>query len=195
MTRSYKLSKRGERQSQTRQKIIEAAIHLHQTKGVSATSMTDIADQAQVGKVTVYRHFPDLDAIVGACSGLYFERNPFPDAQSWRAVSHPTERLRLGLKEAYAWYRSTEAMMASVYREAKDAPIMEPYHNYWSHAVDTLLEPWPQKGKERKLLRAAIAFALNFETWQNLVNTQGLRDKEVIQLMLRLACDCPNNST
>lgn len=194
MTRSYKLSKRGERQDQTRQKIVEAAIHLHQTKGLSATSMIDIAEEANVGKVTVYRHFPDLNAVAGACSGLYFERNPFPDAQAWQATSDPTERLHLGLTEAYAWYKSTEAMMRSVYSEAKDAPIMAPYHDYWAHAANILLEPWPQKGKEKKLLHAAIGFALSFETWQNLIHTQGLRDQDAIQLMLRLACECPSNS-
>lgn len=190
MTRSYQLKERGKRQQETRQKIIEAAIHLHQTRGIAATSMTDIAEKAEVGKVTVYRHFPDMAAMVGACSGQYFERNPFPDPETWRAAEDPVERMRLGLNEAYAWYTSTEAMMARVYPEARDHPVMAPYHAHWAHAADVLLAAWRERGRRKILLRAAIALALDFDTWRTLVNVQGLSNDQATELILRLTCDC-----
>ena len=59
MGRSYQLKRRAERQDETRQRIIEATIELHQTVGPAATTVTDIAQRAGVGRVTVYRHFPD----------------------------------------------------------------------------------------------------------------------------------------
>lgn len=197
MTRSYELKERGKRQQETRQKIIEAAIHLHQTRGIAATSMNDIAEQADVGKVTVYRHFPDMAAMVGACSGQYFERNPFPDPELWRAAEDPVERMRHGLNEAYDWYASTEAMMSRVYPEARDHPVMAPYHAHWAHAADVLLEVWPEKGRRKVLLRAAIALALDFDTWRTLVKVQGLSNTQATELMARLTCDCPpaNQST
>ncbi|MBA3358820.1 MAG: helix-turn-helix transcriptional regulator [Thermoleophilaceae bacterium] len=72
-TRPYELKRRAELQEETRRRIVEAAIELHQTIGPAATTFTDIAARAGVGRVTVYRHFADEDELAGACSGLYFQ--------------------------------------------------------------------------------------------------------------------------
>lgn len=190
MKRPYELKERGARQDETRQKIVEAAIHLHQKQGIAATSMLDIAEQAGVGKVTVYRHFPDLDAMTGACSGLYFERNPPPDPTLWGNVEDPAERLRLGLADTYAWFTSTRAMMVSVYPEARDHPVMATYHAHWGLLSEILLAPWKVKKRDKALLHAAIALALDFDTWRTLTQVQGLADDQAVDLMLRLTCDC-----
>src|SRR5439155_10532758 len=87
MGRSYQLKRRAERQGQTRQRIIEAAIELHQTIGPAATTVSEIAERAEVGRVTVYRHFPDEPSLARACSGQYFKRHPFPDPDRWRVVT------------------------------------------------------------------------------------------------------------
>src|SRR5207249_2848419 len=63
MSRSYQLKRRAEHQDQTRQRIIEATIELHQTIGPKATTVSEIAERAQVGRVTVYRHFPAADVL------------------------------------------------------------------------------------------------------------------------------------
>ena len=194
MTRSYKLKQRGEAQNRTRQKIVEAAIELHQTKGLSATTMRDIAERAEVGRVTVYRHFPDEMALVSACSGAYFQRHPLPDPEPWRSVEDATERTRRGLRETYAFHRSTEAMMTRVYDEARDLPVMAPYHMHWQRAAAVLAEAWPAKGRQRVLRNAALAHALSFDTWRSLVRGQGLSDAQAVDLMLRLACDCSQDS-
>jgi AcrR family transcriptional regulator len=75
--------------------------------------MSEIAERAQVGRVTVYRHFPDEATLSLACSGLYFERHPFPDPEPWREIEDPEERLKTGLRETYAYHRSTQAMFAA----------------------------------------------------------------------------------
>jgi len=111
MKRPYQLKRRAESQDRTRQKIVDAAIALHQSKGLAATTVEDIARRAKVGKVTVYRHFPDEVALVGACSGQYFQRHPLPDIEDWRNIGDPPERLRRGLRDTYRYHRETEAMM------------------------------------------------------------------------------------
>jgi AcrR family transcriptional regulator len=191
MTRPYKLKSRAERQDQTRQKIIEAAIHLHQTRGIAATSMNDIAEQAQVGKVTVYRHFPDLEAVTGSCSATFFGRNPFPNPEAWRSIQDPAQRLRLGLKETWGYYATVEEMMTRVYAEVRDAPVMAPWHDHWAKSAEVILAAWPARGRKKVLLKAAIALALDYETWRTLVGSQGLSVDQAIDLMVRLTCDCP----
>ena len=193
MARSYQLKQRGERQQRTRQKIIEAAIDLHQVQGLAATTMSDIAERAKVGRVTVYRHFPDDVALIGACSGQYFQRHPLPDPEAWRSVQNATERLRRGLCETYAYHRATEAMMTRVLAEARDLPIMIPYHTHWKWAADILLAGWPGSTPRKTLLQAALALSLNFDTWQFLIRRQRLTDGQAIELMVRMTCDCQLN--
>lgn len=190
MKRPYQLKRRAERQDQTRQKIVEAAIELHQTKGLAATSMSDIAEHAKVGKVTVYRHFPDEAALVGACSGQYFQRHPFPDPEEWLSIPDASERLRRGLRDAYAYHRATEPMMTRVLAEARDHPVMAPYHAHWQRAADILAATWPLSGKRKAMLKAALALALSFDTWRLLVRSRRLTDDQAVELMMRLTYDC-----
>ena len=194
VTRAYQLKRRAERQDQTRQRIIEAAIELHQTIGPAATTVSEIAERAQVGRVTVYRHFPDEPTLARACSGQYFERHPLPDPDRWQAIADPVERFRTGLSESYAYHRATRAMISHVLADARDHQVMAPYHAHWRHAADVLTEPWRQRGRRRTLLRAAVALALSFDTWHTLIREQQLNDDQALELMLRLTRDCAHDS-
>lgn len=186
MSRTYTLKKRAEAQAETRQRIVEATIDLHQEKGVAATSVGDIAERAGVGKVTVYRHFPDETALVGACSGQYFQRHPFPDPEAWRAVNDPAARLRAGLAETYAYHRATAQMLTRVLPEMRDNPLIAPYRDHWRRAAETLAEAWPEPARRDGTLLAAISLALDFETWRLLTRQQGLSDAQAAELMMRL---------
>lgn len=190
MKRPYRLNHRAKTREETRRKIVEAAIKLHQAKGIASTSMRDVAEQAGVGTVTVYRHFPDDTALVGACSGTYFQRHPLPDPNGWRRVADPRGRLRLGLSETYAYHRRTEPMIARVIDEVRDSPVIEPYEAHWRRAAEVLLDAWPDPAGHDALLRAAVGLALRFETWQTLTRHQRLSDAQAIDLMLRLTCEC-----
>jgi len=190
MTRSYRLKRRAERQDWTRQKIIEAAIDLHQAKGLAGTTTSDIAKRAKVGRVTIYRHFPDEESLVRACSGQYFQRHALPDPTPWRSIQDGTNRLRRGLRDTYAYHRTTEAMMNQVIAEVRGLPIMAPYYEHWQRAAEVLATAWPATGRGKVLLRAALTLALSFETWRTLVQEQGLTDDQAIELMVRLTCNC-----
>ena len=186
MTRPHRLKQRAERQGETRQRIVDAAIELHQTIGPAATTVSEIAERAQVGRVTVYRHFPDEATLSRACSGQYFERHPLPDPDRWREIADPAERLRTGLRDVYDYHRATERMMTRVLADARDHPVMGPYHAHWERTADVLMAPWRARGNRRKLLRAGILLALGFDTWRTLVLEQQLSDGQALELMLRL---------
>lgn len=189
MTRAYQLKRRAERQDKTRERIVEAAIELHQELGPASTTVSRIAQRAGVGRVTVYRHFPDEASLMSACSGRYVERHPFPDPEAWRAIADPVERLRTALRETYAYHRATEPMMSAVLADVPDDPAMAPYHEHCARAADVLLSAWRVRGRRRAMLRAGIALALRFDTWRTLVREQGLTDEQVEELMLRLASE------
>lgn len=189
MTRRYQQNQRARSQAQTRQKIVEAAIKLHQEKGPAATSMRDVAKEAGVGTVTVYRHFADDMELLGACSGTYFERHPFPDLEAWQEISDPEERVQNGLREAYTFHRETEPMISSVIDDLRRSPIMDPYYGFWKTAGDILLDAFPEDRRKSETLKAAISLALRFDTWRLLTCDEGLSDEEAVNLMTRLFRD------
>jgi AcrR family transcriptional regulator len=186
MGRRYELKRRAEHQEKTRQRIVEAAVELHQTLGPRATTISDIAKHAGVGRVTVYRHFPDELTLGRACSGLYNERNPPPDPEDWKTIADPAERLRTALQQTYAYHGRTEEMSARVLADSREHEIMAPYHAHWQHATDVLLAPWRARGNRRRQLRAAIALALSFDTWRTLTREHTLTDEQATDLAMQL---------
>ena len=78
------LKARAERQANTRARIVEAIMHLHQDVGPRHTTVSAIARRAGVERLTVYRHFNDESEMFAACSHRYLELNPPPQPADWR---------------------------------------------------------------------------------------------------------------
>lgn len=186
VARAYELKRRAEQQEVTRERIVDATIELHRTIGPTATTVSEIAKRAGVGRVTVYRHFPDEPTLSRACSGKYLSLNPLPDPAAWERHAAPAERLRVALLETYTYHRAHEAMFSHVLADARDHPVLEPYHAHWRRAAGMLAKPFGRRGRPRRLLEAGIALALSFDTWRAL-SAAGLSDREAAELMLRLA--------
>jgi AcrR family transcriptional regulator len=187
VTRRYELKRRAERQDETRQRIVDATIELHQTIGAAQTTVSEIAKRAGVGRVTVYRHFPDEETLFYACSGHYFSQHPFPDIERWRRIPDPHDRLREGLRDTYAWHEENRQMIAMALAEARELPIMAPYHDFWEAAAEVLAAAWRVRGRRRSNLKAAIALALSFDTHRTLTREQHLTEGQSIELMVHLA--------
>ena len=62
-TRGGRISRKKER---TTQAIIKAAVALFQEQGIDATTMEQIAEEADVAKGTLYNYFPVKEAIISA---------------------------------------------------------------------------------------------------------------------------------
>ncbi len=188
MARKYEMKRRAARQQETRRRITEAAVELHQTIGPARTTISAIAEKAGVQRHTFYAHFPEEIDLHRACSGHYMAQNPPPDPGRWAEISDPEERLRGALGEVYAYYRRTEPMFANVLRDAQVHPLVAevttPVLRYWQKMRDALADGWETDGERHEALFAAIGLALNFQTWRTLVRQQGLNDERAIELMV-----------
>ena len=195
MARTYTLKQRATRQDEMRRRIVDAAVVLKQTRKPNDISMADVAEQAVVGRVTVYRHFRDLDALKRACSRRYFCAHPPPDPSRWAAIPNPHARLREGLAEAHAYHRRTERMMANIQLDGADADVRDPYRRLWRAGGGVLAEPFGLTGEAALRLRAAVDLGLSFEAWRMLVREENLSDEQALDLVLRLcaaaAADAP----
>lgn len=185
MGRKYELRRRAERQQETRRRIVEAAIELHRTKGPARTTLSDIARRAGVQRHTLYRHFPEEREIGLACSGLYMELNPPPDAKPWSEISDPEPRLRQGLTELYAWYERIQDMLACVLRDAEIDPLtaemFELQAGETMRRMRTVLAECLPAGER---VHATLDLALGFRTWQRLVVGSGLSNEGAVEVMV-----------
>ena len=77
--RRYELKARAEAQQATRARIAAAAAPCTRRSGIAKTTVADIARRAGVQRLTVYNHFPDLDALLPACTAHYLAEHPRPD--------------------------------------------------------------------------------------------------------------------
>jgi AcrR family transcriptional regulator len=169
MTRKYELKKRAERQEETRQRIVDAAIQLHRTKGPVRTTFSDIAALAGVQRHTLYRHFPDERQMGLACSGHHFAQNPPPDPAEWAGVGDPRERLRLGLEALYSWYERNEDMFGCVLRDAEVDPLTREMFELRAAEPMTRIRGAFAAGLGRsKRAEAALDLALDFHAWHRL---------------------------
>jgi AcrR family transcriptional regulator len=191
VARKYEQRQRAESQSETRRRIVEATVELHETLGPAKTTISAIAERAQVQRLTVYRHFADERALFSACSAHWAAENPLPDPASWATVTDPLVRLRVALREIYAFFRATEGMTANLLRDLPDSSALqeaaEPFLQYWETVRLALDRGWTTRGHRRGLTRAVIGHAVEFETWRSLVRTQGLDDVAAADLMVELA--------
>ena len=173
MARKYELKRRAERQDQTRQRIVEAAVALHTSVGPTRTSISAIADRAGVQRHTFYRHFPDERSLAMACSGHFDAEYPLPDPQTWRAIADPEQRLRTGLGELYRYFERAAPMLAPIIRDLDVDPLTREVFTLRTGTriqkmKGVLIEAFHLKGLAARRLNGMLETFLSFTTWQAL---------------------------
>jgi AcrR family transcriptional regulator len=188
--RQYRKRRRAELEDETRLRITEAAVDLHGSLGPAKTTISAVAERAGVQRATVYRHFPDEEALFGACSAHWLAQHPLPDLAEWAAVGDPDERLRVALSALYAWYEGGEEMLERTTRDATLVPAMRAavgLRRAWlAEAATTIVRGRPERGARRRRVEAAVGHAVSFATWRSLVREQGLSGSDAVNLMHRL---------
>ena len=174
--RRYTQKIRAERQAQTRRRITEAALSLHEEIGPALTTISAVAKRAGVERPTVYRHFPDEASLLGACRDHWLSQNPPPDPGPWIALTDPEERLRMALTQLYGFHRATAPMTANLLRDASISPAVAEaiamMHVAFAAIVELLLVGWLADADRVPLVRAALAHGVSFETWHSLVRDE-----------------------
>jgi AcrR family transcriptional regulator len=171
--RKYELKARAERQAETRRRITEATVALHEEVGPARTTVAEVARRAGVTRLTVYNNFPEERELLASCQGHWMQRHPPP-------MLDPSEGTEAVLRSLYGWYRETARMAENVRRDRLSVP-----------ALDDLLS---ETADARMAALAAalgggplIALALDFWTWRRLALEEGLSDAEAAAMMARAA--------
>jgi AcrR family transcriptional regulator len=188
--RTYRKKQRAELEEQTRLRITESAVALHEELGPARTSISAIAERAGVRRSTVYRHFPDEEALFSACSTHWREANPPPDLGAWAAIADPAERTQTALRELYAFYARTRPMYESLLRDEPHVPAVQrrlrDFHGFLVAIQGVLMTGRGLRGNAARRTQAAAGHALAFPTWHSLTQEQQLTNDDAVALMSRL---------
>ena len=187
-TRPYRMRKRAEQVAATRQRIVDAAVRLHTTVGPARTTISGIAEEAGVTRLTVYRHFPDAEALFSACSEQWERDHPAPDPATWRAIPDLETRAHHALRELYAWYNEHGEALLPIYRDLHALPAdeREAERAHMQQLVDALVTGTGVRGRARRHLRAAAGHAVSLWTWHSLCGEQALDHAEGADLAASL---------
>lgn len=184
--RRYKKSLRAENEEQTRTRIIEAAMTLHEKLGPASTSIKAIAEQAGVQRLTVYRHFQDEASLFQACTAHWLAGHPPPAVEEWSGITDTLRKRLAAFSSLYRYYRETQKMWHASYRDAeKVAALRKPmsdFEKYLDSIRDELTGPPGSKPGGKESIRITVRHALRFSTWQSL-NREKLSDNEMAELV------------
>lgn len=187
--RVYRMTRRAAAEEETRKRITQSTVDLHEALGPSRTSISAIAEHAGVRRSTVYRHFPDEAALFTACTQHWMAANPPPDLALWAAIADANQRVEAALTQLYPYYRRTCQMMTGIHRDEEIMPLvkqmMAGYRWYLRSAGEVLMSGQHPAPDRSEMLEAAIGHALSFPVWRSLALEQGLTDEQCSDLMCR----------
>ena len=171
MKRKYELKARAEKQEETRRRITEATVALHEEVGPARTTVTEVARRAGVTRLTVYNNFPDERELFAACQGHWMELHPPP-------AFDPSQGTEAVLRLLYAWYGETARMAENVRRDRATVPALDAL---MGETADAQMAGLAQALGGGPL----ISLALDFWTWRRLAR-EGLNDDAAADMMTGL---------
>jgi AcrR family transcriptional regulator len=138
MMRSYRQERRRETASETRRRLVEATVALHNEQGIAATSLKQIARRAGVSIGAADHHFPTYDEAIIACAAHNFTAHPLPHASIFRGVESVEQRLLLLTQALFAVYAAIPGL-ESAYIDRRQFSVLDVDLARLDRGIETLL--------------------------------------------------------
>lgn len=170
MTRNYRMQKRAENRDETRRRIIEATVRVHDEKGVAPATYSEIAKRAHVGVATVTRHFPTLGELVRACGAHVWEemRPPTPESVGDVFVGADTIRQRLSrlVQELDAFYARSAHRLSLAARDRDLVPELDQFLAAVDAGVAAMVREALRPADPSERVVAVATAMMSFAVWQ-----------------------------
>ena len=188
MTRTYKMGRRADARDQTRERILQATMQLHDEQGVAPTTLTQVARRAGVGPATVFRHFPTVNQLVQACGQhVWVEmRPPMPqDAPAlFDGIATTRDRLAKLIDETDDFYGRGSLRLGLAARDRELIPELHGFLSAVEAGVEALVrEALAKTGAREEEIQIVIALT-GFPVWTAL-NRLGLPRAELAAMKVR----------
>ncbi|GAB4348667.1 MAG: hypothetical protein Kow0026_03450 [Oricola sp.] len=178
------MRERAKSQEETRKRIVEATMQLHEELGPRATTISAIAEKAGVQRLTVYRHFPDETAVFQACTAHWLSLNPPPDPASWAGIGDPREKASAALATFYSYYAATRRMWTVSFRDVDAVPALQgPMAEFAGFVEMVATDLAASFGSDPEgQVAATLKHALAFPAWSDL-DRLGLDNKAKVAVV------------
>ena len=160
MPRAYRMGERAGQLAATRKRIVEAAIALYTEQGMTATTLRQIGERADVAPGTLRNHFPSRASLDRAMVERLQAEGPLPELSIFDGADGVEARLgRLVrvtgafMDQAARLYRMwlREPMLTGPWAEAGAA-----YGRRWDQLMRTALGPLADDEESMAVLRAIL---------------------------------------
>jgi AcrR family transcriptional regulator len=186
MSESVHVDGRRQRADASRRRIALAMLELARA-GEIAPSAEQVAEQAGVGRRTVFRLFSDMDGVYREMHSVMVERispmfaAPF-SATTWRARVDELIERRARMFEEMRPIKSA----ADAHRHRSEF-LQTEHRRIVKLQRDTLLATLPDTVRKDEARIEALDLAFSFEAWKRLRGEQRLPAKQAVSVWRRLA--------
>lgn len=160
MPRAYRLGERAAQVEATRERILDAAIELYMSVGISAATMREIGIRADVAPGTLRNHFASRDQLDRAMVERMASVVTLPDVSIFDGVHSIEERLARVIRAGSIFIEEARPLYRMWLREPMlTAPWTEKGAEYgarWDELMRTALGPLADDDEAMGVLRAII---------------------------------------
>lgn len=185
MSRPYSMTKRALHYEETRQRLVEAAVSLHAERGILTTKPAAVAARANVALTTYYKHFPNLDSLVRACTERGRQRNPPPDPATIAALPpEPGARVSMMVETLFQYYALREPWLFTGRTEVRFIPQLQQVMGGLAATRDAFVrEALTPAGASPEAVAVTTAL-VDFWAWRTLRREAGLTQDEVVRVVV-----------
>lgn len=177
---------RRQRSDRSRRQIIEALFDLI-AEGNMSPSAASVAERANVGLRTVFRHFEDMDSIYDEMTEQLMKAVMPKIVEPFKSVTWRDKLTEMVERRAELYEMIFPMRVCMTLRYHQSAFIQQQYKRDLALERSSLKAVLPQKVSSDRTLFAALEVILSFPTWRRLRQDQNLsieNAKKTVHLML-----------
>jgi len=182
MARKYDATRRGEAAKRTREAIVDAAFKLH---GLGIIDYEALAAEANVSLPTIRKYFPTREALYENCTAWGMRYAAMPDLDLLAATNDARDRLRLAVRETFAFYESLFGQLWATYLYQAGSPVLTrllgQIEELQKRIVDLVLAAWMPVGASAEEARGLLTGLISFLTYRALRHEGGLSPEQATE--------------
>lgn len=130
--RSYTLGRRAATSTATRRRILDATLELYKEVGIGATTMTSVAERADVARGTVLNHFGSAEGLLDATLDRILETLDLPDDRIFEGLASRDDRIRAYVAAMIAFQQRTSHLWPIFENELQRPEVQQREAAYWA---------------------------------------------------------------
>jgi AcrR family transcriptional regulator len=173
------------RSVRSRELIIEAMLNLV-AEGILVPTAQQVAERADVGIRSVFRHFADMESIFEAANELTRESHYGLFVGSDRGGTL-AERIRHAAEQHANAYESIKNVLLSVQARRWQSQVLQKNYAASQRRLRKDLDKWlPELASLTLTAREAVDAIASFETWHRLREHQGLSKNASVEVVVHM---------